>query len=311
MRFALIAAVLCLCLLPRRKSPSPRWTRHIWKPIVRHLLAVIPEVQVKIDDPKPSPVPDLLQVDVHFTYKGRSQDETFFVTKDGKHIIRGVDLRRRAESVPRRSGQVEDRCRAQLWRRRARRSSMVVFSDFECPELQRRSQDLARKRSEPSFPRRSRVYFKDFPLEAIHPWAKAAAIAGRCVFRQSPAAFWKYHDWIYEHQAEITPENLKDKVIDLAKTAPRSMALQLGRCIDTKATEAEVDASLAEGHALQRGRNAHHVYERPPAGRQLSLAESRTDHQWRVELSEDRIAAPKLPSRRKCCEVKIPSPLNK
>ena len=39
--------------------------------------------------------------------------------------------------------------------------------------------------------------------------------------------------------------------MDFAKNRhPISTALQLGRCIDTKATEAEVDASLAEGHAL-------------------------------------------------------------
>ncbi len=38
--------------------------------------------------------------------------------------------------------------------------------------------------------------------------------------------------------------------MEFAKTAPDLDGLQLGRCIDTKATEAEVDASIAEGRAL-------------------------------------------------------------
>ena len=78
--------------------------------------------------------------------------------------------------------------------------------------LQGRSEDHPPESSRPRFPTQVRVYFKDFPLEPIHPWAKPAAIAGRCVFRQKPAAFWDFHDWIFEHQGEITVENLKDKV---------------------------------------------------------------------------------------------------
>ena len=83
MRFALIAA-LSLCLLPAQEKPKSALDKAQMETFVRHLLAVIPEVQIKIDDPKPSAVPSLLQVDVHFSYNGRSQDETFYVTKDGK-----------------------------------------------------------------------------------------------------------------------------------------------------------------------------------------------------------------------------------
>src|SRR5260370_41679812 len=88
MRFALVAA-LSLCLLPAQEKPKSALDKTQMEAFVRHLLAVIPEVQVKIDDPKPSPVPNLLQMEVHFTYNGRSQEETFFVTKDGKDVVRG------------------------------------------------------------------------------------------------------------------------------------------------------------------------------------------------------------------------------
>ena len=72
-----------------------------------------------------------------------------------------------------------------------------------------------------------RVYFKDMPLEQIHPWAKPAAIAGRCIFKQNPAAFWEYHDWIYEHQSEMNAENLRAKIMEFAQ-GKEIDALQLG-----------------------------------------------------------------------------------
>src|ERR1700686_1602418 len=89
MRFVM-AAVLCLSLLSAQEKPKSALDKAQLEAYVRHLLAVIPEVQIKIDDPKPAAVSDLLKVEVHFTYGTRSQDETYFVTKDGKHIVRGV-----------------------------------------------------------------------------------------------------------------------------------------------------------------------------------------------------------------------------
>src|ERR1700724_3558161 len=89
MRFALIAA-LSLSLLHEQEKPKSALDKTKMEDFVCLRRAVIPEVQAKIDDPKPSPVPNLLQVDVHFSYNGRSQDETFFVTKDGKDLVRGV-----------------------------------------------------------------------------------------------------------------------------------------------------------------------------------------------------------------------------
>jgi protein-disulfide isomerase len=96
-----------------------------------------------------------------------------------------------------------------------------------------------------------RLYFKTFPLESLHPWAKAAAIASRCVYKQNADAFWAYHDWVFEHQADITPENLKEKVLGWAKDVKDVDSLQLGQCMDSKATEAEVKQDQAEGQALE------------------------------------------------------------
>src|SRR5581483_3152782 len=128
------------------------------------------------------------------------------------------------------------------------------------------------------------------------------------VYRQSPDAFWKYHDWIYEHQEEINPENLKDKVMEFAKTASDIDGLQLGRCMESNATEPDVDAAMAQGHALG-------VDATPTVfinGRRLvgNYPWSNLEQIINGELSYKKTAE-KTAQNDPCCEVKIPSPLNK
>lgn len=101
-----------------------------------------------------------------------------------------------------------------------------------------------------TFGEKVRVFFKDFPLESVHPWARAAAIAGRCVYRQGNDAFWKFYDWDYDHQEQIEPDNLKTKVVAWAGENGLDAA-KLTQCIESKATEAEVNHSIEEGHALE------------------------------------------------------------
>jgi protein-disulfide isomerase len=312
MRRALLAS-LCLSLfslLPaQEKSKStPALDKAHLEAYVRHLLAVIPEVQVKIDDPKSSGTSDLQQVDVHFTYQGRSQDETFYITKDGQHIIRGVVYNLGQNPFQEDLDKLKTNATPSFGPATAP-VTLVEFGDFECPNCREEAKTL-RDNVPMQFPSQVHVFFKDFPLEQIHPWAKAAAITGRCIYRQSPSAFWKYHDWIYEHQAEITPDNLKTQVLDFAKTAQDLDAMKLGQCVDTKATEAEVDASLAEGRLL-------HVDATPTLfvdGRRLvgNYPWQNIEQIINGELNYQKTAQSAPPKAdEKCCELKIPSPLDK
>jgi protein-disulfide isomerase len=125
--------------------------------------------------------------------------------------------------------------------------TIVEFGDFECPSC-RAEALLLRELIPELFPNRVRIVFKDYPLESIHPWARAASIAARCVFRQDPRAFWKFYDWDYQNQDDVTVENLKSRV--LAWAAGNGMnSAQLETCIDTKATDAEVTLNINEGRA--------------------------------------------------------------
>jgi protein-disulfide isomerase len=123
--------------------------------------------------------------------------------------------------------------------------TIVEFGDFECPSC-RAEAPLLRELVPDLFPNKVRIVFKDYPLDSIHPWAHAAAIAGRCVFRQDSRAFWKFYDWDYQNQDDITVENLKSKVLGWA-AGNGIRSTQLESCMDGKETDAEVVQNIGEG----------------------------------------------------------------
>ena len=215
---------------------------------IRHLFVLKPEIKVQVADPKPSQVEGFVEVLVHASLGEASQDFTFLVTKDGKKILQAAVYDINSNPFKPDLDKLKTEFQPSLGTPGAP-VVLVAFSDFECP-ICKTEATMLRQNLISTYPTQVRLYFKDFPLDSIHAWARPATIAGRCVFRQNSSAFWSYSDWIYAHQAEITAPNLKDKAMEWAKGEKDIDVLQLGRCMDTKATEAEVDKNVAEGRAL-------------------------------------------------------------
>jgi protein-disulfide isomerase len=206
-------------------------------------------ISVTVSDPQPAPIPGFVEETLHATLGDRSQDFVFYISKDGSKILQGtvwdVGLNPFKKDL--------DRLNTAFQPSMGTPGATVVlveFSDFECPYCKEEAKML-RDNLLSAYPKQVRLYYKEYPLVSIHPWAKPAAMAGRCVFQQAANTFWDYHDWIYAHQAEITPENFKEKVMDWAKTAKDIDASKLGACIDTKATEDVIDKNIAEAKALE------------------------------------------------------------
>ena len=89
--------------------------------------------------------------------------------------------------------------------------TLTVFSDFECP---------ACKRAEPILKdvistqiSTVRLVFRHMPL-SFHPWAREAAISATCVATQSSAAFWTLHDYLFDHQRDITAQNIRETILE-------------------------------------------------------------------------------------------------
>jgi protein-disulfide isomerase len=269
---------------------------------VRHLFVWGPQIKITISDPKPSPLPGFKEITVVASAGQASQSETFFVSADGKKVVRGT-----VYDIAQNPFQSDlDKITTDLQPSFGTPGApvvIVVYSDFQCGFCKEEAKSL-RQNLPSAFPNEVRVYFKDFPLEAIHPWAKAAAIAGRCVFRQKPATFWDYHDWIFEHQGEITQENLKSKVIDFAGSKSVE-PVQLGNCIDTRATEAEVDKAMAEGRSLGVNSTPTMFINGRRVVGQVSWQQLRQIVEHEIQYQKTHGGG------EKCCELTLPTPLSK
>jgi protein-disulfide isomerase len=272
---------------------------------VRHLFLWGTPVKIEVRDPKPAPFPGFLEVLVHATAGEATQDELFYVSKDGQKMLRGQLYDIKDNPFRQDLDLLKTEFQPSLGTAGAP-VVLVMFSDFQCPFCKDEAK-LIRQNLISAYPKEVRLYFKDFPLEQIHPWAKTAAIAGRCIFRQNPAAFWNYYDWVFEHQAEITPENVKIKLVEYASSNGSQIdALQFGRCLDTRATAAEVDKNIADAKLLR----INSIPTLFVNGRRLVGNQGWSLIRQAIDYEIDYQKTARNAGEQACCELKIPSPLN-
>jgi protein-disulfide isomerase len=215
---------------------------------LRHLYALGPNVQLTVSAPKESEVPGLLETTVDLKDGENSQAAKFYLSRDGKYLVRGEvsDLSKDPMAETRALLQVKDA--PSLGDPKAP-VTLVEFSDFECPVC-RSLHDVLRGML-PNYPQ-VRVVFKDFPLESLHPWARTAALAGRCAYEQNPSAFWKVYDLIYDQQELISASNAWTKMTDFAGKAGLN-ADAFRACMASSAAGAAIEASKANGQSLEVG----------------------------------------------------------
>ncbi|MBI3684152.1 MAG: thioredoxin domain-containing protein [Acidobacteria bacterium] len=301
-RTALLLA-LCAGAFAQQKAKSAL-DKPTLEAYLRHQFMLTANLKVLIDDPKPSDLPGMLSVDVVVTDGGSSRQQVqFYISKDGSKIVQGkvFDVRESPFAGDLKLLKTEGQPAAGP---AGAKVTLVVFSDFQCQYCREEAKTL-RQNLQKSYANDVRLVFKDLPLEQIHPWAKPAAVAGRCIFRQNQAAFWDYHDWIFEQQSNITSENLKSKVLEFASGKPLD-TLQLTQCIDAKSTEKEVDRNTAESRVLQ-------ISSTPTLfvnGRRL--VGNVTWEQLRGVIDYEIDYARRNPVKEEpCCEVKLAIPVQK
>ncbi|MCB9385045.1 MAG: thioredoxin domain-containing protein [Bryobacterales bacterium] len=216
---------------------------------VRHLYVYGPQINVAISDPVESDVPGLLEVTITASRGLQSLERKLLVTKDGKHILEGNSYE--IDKNPfRKANETIDTMSAPAFGKEGVSVVLVVYSDFQCPYCAKEAKVL-RTNFLHQYGSKARLYFKDFPL-SIHNWAKDAAVAGRCIYNQEPEVFWGYHDWIFDNQKSITPENLETKVGEFLNGKSVD-SLKFSQCFKNKETLPKVEESLAEGQALGVG----------------------------------------------------------
>lgn len=213
---------------------------------VRHLYVYGPPIGIQIADFAESELPGLLKTTVTASYQGSTRQHTFFATADGTHLIEGAVYEVAANPF-KKNNEAINTMAAPAFGKEGASVVVVAYSDFQCPYCAQEA-TILRNQLQKEYGDKVRVYFRDYPLP-MHQWAMPAAIAGRCVYVREPEKFWSYHDWIFENQKSVTPENFSEKAAAWA-TEQGLDSLAFAQCVSTKETAAQVEASMEEGRKL-------------------------------------------------------------
>jgi protein-disulfide isomerase len=213
---------------------------------LRDLYGFGKDFTITVGAPQPTPVSDLSAFNINVAFNGQSDSTIIYVSKDGKFLIRGelddmsVDPFASILSAVHLEG-APSKGPADA------RITLVEYADYECPVC-RQLDSLLRTTLLPKYPQ-IRLVFKDFPITDLHPWAMSAAEAAHCAFTQNPAAFWKFHDSVFDNQDLFSPENAFDKLLDLAAQAGLNPD-QLKTCMADPTTAQFIQSEQAEGEAV-------------------------------------------------------------
>ncbi len=301
MRAFCMFAVLLLAFttLAAAQTAPPKIDKQQLQTYLRYAEGFTNKVQIALDDPAPSTMPGYYRVLAHLTMGAQKAERVYYVTPDGKHVIAGsvweLDKSPFAETLAHlpTNGPSFGPADAKV--------TIVVFSDFECPYC-REFAKTVRDNIPKKYPTDVRVTFEDFPIDAIHKWARAAAEAAHCLENQKPDAFWAFHDWIFEHQQEVNESNLREKALDVAKNQNLDVA-KAGSCMDTHATAGIVERNVAAGRILQ-------IQQTPTIfvnGRSIPGAVSWSTLDTVIQMELNRPKDIPGPISKDCCSVTIPT----
>ena len=107
------------------------------------------------------------------------------------------------------------------------RVTVVEFADMQCPYC--RSFDQWYDGLPSPLRESTSLVFKHLPLPQ-HSWARIAAESSACVNQQSSASFWSLLNYLFAHQEQITPDNIKETILAVLTRASDIDTKRLALC---------------------------------------------------------------------------------
>lgn len=192
-------------------------------------------------------VPGMFEVTVQRTRLGRLVGQrTYYVSADGRHFLKGDPFAINDKPFEARIARLKRQASPNIGPADAE-VTLSAFEDFQCPDCADEAKML-KEQLPAEFGKQVRIVFHDYPL-VQHKWAMPAAIAGRCAFRSSNELFWNYYSWVFAHRAEIDANNFSAKLAGWAASAKAGASFS--SCVANRATESEVNDSIADGLSLE------------------------------------------------------------
>jgi len=241
-----LLALACAATRLSAQAPTSSELQKKVERYLRYVYAFGPDVKLTVPEPKESEVPGLLLTTVELTSADGHDSAKMYISKDGKFLVRGEVTDMAKDPMAENRAKIDLKGVPSLGTASAP-VTVVEFADFECPVCRQLHEQM--RTLLPNYPL-VKFYFKDFPIEQIHPWAKTAALAGRCAYNQDPKAFWKIYDGFYDAQELVSASNAWDKAVDFAGQAGLNQAT-FKSCLASPETAAVVEASVANAKLLE------------------------------------------------------------
>jgi predicted DsbA family dithiol-disulfide isomerase len=118
--------------------------------------------------------------------------------------------------------------------------TVVEFSDYECPFCRRAEPTVTQMLQE--YAGKVRFEYRHFPLESIHPKARAAGEAAACADEQG--RFWEYHAQLFTGGDALAQPKLVEHATKLGLDVAAFQS-----CLGEGRGRARVDADVAAGQA--------------------------------------------------------------
>ncbi len=232
---------------PSGTAASPKIDKEAIVQYLRYANGMGPTVSVTVNDPTPSAFAGFLEMRVRLEADRNSAIRTYYLTQDGKNLAAApiFDLTKSpfATNLQRLS-----KGSSPAFGPENAPISVYVYSDFQCPYCREEAKAL-RHGLNKQHQSQVRIIFKPFPLTAMHTWALTAATSGVCIAKQNIEAFWSFHDWVFEHQAELSATNITDRVQGFGETHSLDKH-QLATCLHDGSAAAEVNETIEQGRDL-------------------------------------------------------------
>ncbi len=119
--------------------------------------------------------------------------------------------------------------------------SIVEFSDYHCPFCKQAETVVAEVFTK--YDGQVRLVYRDFPLDNLHPHARAAAEAASCAGDQGK--FWEYHDALFTNTPKASAEDLKGYAAMIGLDAA-----QFERCLNENTHRGRVQRDVEEATKL-------------------------------------------------------------
>ena len=224
---------------------SSQPTEAVFNEFLKKMFGWDTELSWKIAEIKPSEAPGITEATVVFSTPKGQQMTRIYVTPDQKYALTGELIPFGADPF---AGMRQDLKAATGPAHGPNDAAITIveFGDLECPACKAAQPNIAKLLQEEP---KVKLVFQNYPLEQIHKWALTGAKYLDCLGRQNNQAVWKFIAMVYDHQSDVTEQNVEQMLKGYVKDSGGDPDAVVA-CVAKPETEKRVRDSIALAEKL-------------------------------------------------------------